>query len=139
MLGSLPLGVAMLVANEPARAATLEVVVENVRDNTGHLLAAVCTQAEFLSPFCTWGGKAPAQSGTVTVQVANVPPGTYAVQVFHDTNDNMKIDRSLLGIPEEGMGFSNDARFRFGPPSFAEAAIAVTAAGGRIVVRLRYF
>ena len=138
-LASLPLGVAALASSAPTHAATLEIVVENVRDAAGHVLAAVCTEADFLSSHCAWGGRAVAHPGVVIVQVKDVPPGTYAVQVFQDANDNMKVDRSLFGIPEEGMGFSNDARFRFGPPRFAEAAIALPAAGARIVVRLRYF
>ena len=38
--------------------------------------------------------------------VPNVPPGTYAAQAFHDEDDNGKLDRTLLGLPKEAMGFS---------------------------------
>jgi uncharacterized protein (DUF2141 family) len=70
----------------------------------------------------------------VLVKVANnvashtfrdLPPGNYAVAVFHDRNSNGSLDKNLLGIPSEGFGFSNDALGTFGPPSFNEAAITL--------------
>ena len=52
----------------------------------------------------------------------DLPPGTYAVAVFHDKNGNGRLDRNLLGIPTEHYGFSNDAREMFSAPSFTSAA-----------------
>lgn len=137
--GSIAAAAAGLLAAAPARAATLEVTVTDVRNANGHVLAAVCPASEFLSDHCRYVEKAPARRGSVNLRITDVPPGTYAVQVFHDENDNMKIDRTLLGLPEEGMAFSNNAPFRFGPPSFGDAAIAIGAQGGVISVRMRYF
>jgi uncharacterized protein (DUF2141 family) len=51
-----------------------------------------------------------------------VPPGTYAISVFHDENSNGKLDTNFLGIPREGVGASNNAKGRFGPPKFSAAA-----------------
>ncbi len=42
-------------------------------------------------------------------------------------------------MPTEGIGFSNDAKMRFGPPSFADAAFTLGAAGGQIALALRYY
>jgi uncharacterized protein (DUF2141 family) len=36
----------------------------------------------------------------------NIPDGTYALFVFHDTNNNGKMDTNFLGIPKEGYGAS---------------------------------
>lgn len=133
---------AACLAAWPALAAadsTVEVVVNGVRNGRGHVLVAICPQAEFLQPHCRFQGSAPAHPGAVTVRIEGVPPGTYAAQCFHDETDAGRIHRSLLGIPEEGMGFSNDARFHFGPPSFEDAAFAVGPAGARIAITLRYF
>jgi uncharacterized protein (DUF2141 family) len=38
----------------------------------------------------------------------NVPDGTYALFVFHDTNNNGKMDTNFLGIPKEGYGASQN-------------------------------
>jgi uncharacterized protein (DUF2141 family) len=84
-------------------------------------------------------GSAPAQPGAVTIRLENVPPGVWAAQAFHDENGNGVLDTTMLGMPSEGLGFANDARMRFGPPSFADAAIQLTPAGGSIHFTLRYY
>ena len=116
----------------------VEVAVEGVRNDRGHVLAAVCPESLFLTARCPYVASAPAHEGVVHVGIFGVPLGTYAVQVFHDENDNLRIDRNFLGLPTEGMGFSNNAPFRFGPPSFREATIAVGPDGARVSLRLRY-
>ncbi len=120
-------------------AAELKVTLEDVATGSGHLLVAVCTAETFLRRGCPYTGRAPAVSGEAEVVVRGIEPGVYAVQAFHDENDNLDLDRNFLGWPEEGMGFSNDAPMRFGPPRFADAAIAIGAGGGATRVRLRYF
>jgi len=49
-----------------------------------------------------------------------LPSGEYAIAVFHDQNSNEKLDKNLLGIPNEIYGFSNNARGTFGPPALKE-------------------
>ena len=73
------------------------------------------------------------------VRVENVPPGTYAAQAFHDENGNGELDRNILGLPKEAMGFSNDAPMRMGPPRFDSAAFTVQPKDTAIRFRLRYF
>jgi uncharacterized protein (DUF2141 family) len=130
----------MCLAAMPCMAwgASVQVTVEGVRNDHGRVLVALCTVAEFLRPHCAWKANAPAAAGTVTLRIEGVPPGTYAAQAFHDENDNGRIDRNLLGLPEEGMGFSNDAPMVFGPPRFATAAFQVTGTGAGIAFHLRY-
>ena len=120
-------------------AGTLEIRVSNMRNEKGHVLAAVCTKAEFLQPHCAYSGRAPARFGEVTIRIEGISPGTYAIQVFHDENDNGMIDRNFFGMPTEGMGFSNDARFHFGPPRFDDAAVDVGPGERAVAIRLRYF
>jgi len=52
---------------------------------------------------------------------ANVPWGDYAIAIYHDENANGKMDRNFFGIPEEGYGFSNNAKGFFGPPGYDQA------------------
>ena len=59
----------------------------------------------------------------VTVVFDKLKPGTYAVSVIHDENDNAELDKKAFGIPKEGVGFSNNVMGKFGPPSFEEASI----------------
>lgn len=121
-----------------ARGATLDVVVENVRDAQGTVRVAVCSQAQFLREQCEHVGQAAAHAGSVVVRVEGVPAGVWAVQAFHDDTGTGKIERTFLGLPTKGLGFSNDARFRFGPPRWDDAAFRLAPAGGVVRVPLRY-
>ncbi|MFY9242784.1 MAG: DUF2141 domain-containing protein [Polaribacter sp.] len=47
--------------------------------------------------------------------------GEYAISLFHDENDNNKMDTKIFGIPKEPYGFSNDATGFMGPPKFKDA------------------
>lgn len=64
-------------------------------------------------------------------------PGIYALAVYHDANANRKLDRSGLGPPTEGFGFSNNASTLLGLPSFASVRIRM-AEGSTTRIRLRY-
>ena len=136
------LALALLLGNTgPARAepGTVDVTVTNIRNARGHIVVALCDRAHFVKPGgCAINAKAPARPGAITVHVTGVPPGTYAAQVFHDENDNGEVDRNFLGIPTEGLAFSNDAPAHFGPPSFNDAAFTVGPNGGAIHLALWY-
>ena len=105
-------------------AATVEVHVSSVVGGRGKVNVAVCDKERFLKD-CVYSGSAPAQANDTVVTVPNVPKGTWAVLAYQDENQNDKLDRNLIGIPSENYGFSRDARGRFGPPDYEEAAIEV--------------
>ncbi len=52
----------------------------------------------------------------------NLPPGTYAVSMYHDKNSNGKCDRNFFGIPKEPYGFSNNFKPKFSAPTFEDCA-----------------
>jgi uncharacterized protein (DUF2141 family) len=121
-----------------ALAAELTVTVRNVANAKGKVLVAVCTRETFLTPKCPYTASADARAGDVAVMIQNVPAGRYALQSFHDENGNGAFDRNFLGIPEEGIGFGNDAPIRLGPPGYDEAELTVTGLSTRIALSLRY-
>ena len=41
----------------------------------------------------------------------DIPPGTYAVKLHIDENENGKLDTNFLGIPKEQYGISNNIQF----------------------------
>lgn len=126
------------LATAQAAAADLAITVANVANAQGKVLVAVCTPETFLGPNCPYTAAEPARPGSVTVVVHKVPPGTYAVQAFHDENQNLELDRNFLGLPKEGIGFSNDAPMRFGPPRYTDATLAVAEPITRTMLTLRY-
>lgn len=128
-------GVAGMTA---AGATTVRVRVLNVSNDKGVVRVAVCREAEFLKPTCPYKAHAPAHAGVVELQVDGVPPGTYAVQAHHDVNANGRIDTNFFGYPLEGIGFSRNAPFRFGPPRFADAAYSISGPLVSIDITLKF-
>ena len=120
-----------------AQAAVVEIAVTGVAQARGHISVDLCTQDTFLKPNCPYHGSAPAKPGATLVTIADVPPGRYAAQVFHDVNDDGEVHRNLLGIPTEPIGFSNDAPIHLRGPRFKEAAFAVEHGMQRITLKLR--
>ncbi len=72
--------------------------------------------------------RADALSERVSVLIQNLEPGKYVVATFADNNQNGKLDTNFLGMPTELYGFSNNARGRFGPPAFSDAAFELNQA-----------
>ena len=125
-----------LIGSAPA-GAPIEVSVSGLRSAQGMVRVSVCPKELFLK-ICPWSASAPAHAGEVTVVVNNVPPGHYAVQAFHDADNDDKLGQNWIGIPREGIGFSNDAMGRFTRPRFSIAAFDHGTARQRIAVTLRY-
>ncbi|WP_338661210.1 DUF2141 domain-containing protein [Pararoseomonas sp. SCSIO 73927] len=65
-------------------------------------------------------------------------PGTYAIAVYHDENGDHDFNRTLIGMPAEGYGFSNDAPTATGLPSFSAVRFSVPAGESVMTIRLRY-
>lgn len=76
--------------------------------------------------------------GRASIDLRDVPPGDYAVSVVHDENGNNALDTSWIGIPREGIGMSNNAKGRMGPPKYRDAKFAVDAAGTQQNIRMIY-
>lgn len=117
---------------------SLEITVTNVRNAKGHVRVDICAEKDFLSDHCAYHGAAPAHYGDTRITVTGLPPGRYAVQAYHDENDNQDVDRALFGIPKEGIGFSRDAPASFGPPSWNKAVFDQGANGTAITLKMRY-
>lgn len=62
--------------------------------------------------------------GKSSAVFVNIPNGTYAISVYHDEDNDGELD-SILGIPTEDTGSSNNAPARFGPPKWEVANFEV--------------
>lgn len=120
----------------PAEAADLRVVVEEIGSQAGTLVAglynspegyrqAVRDSSKILvnEPMRLAGMSLRPSRRTHTIVFADLPPGLYAVVVFHDENDDGQFNKGLLGRPLEPYGISNNPRVLTGPPDFATAAV----------------
>lgn len=130
---ALPIGISLLasvvIASSPARATELTVLIDNLRSAQGTLMlalfdseAAFGKQSEAID-----SQRIAVERSPTSATFRNVPPGRYAIQVYHDENGNGVLDKNMLGMPTERYGFSNDAVGRFAAPAFDQAAFEVTA------------
>ena len=122
-----------------AAAGDVTVRVENLRSDAGTVLVAICTPEGFLGPNCRHRGRVEARRGTAELIIGGVAPGVYAVQAIHDENDNLELDRNLIGVPREGLAISRDAPMRWGPPRFSDAEVLIGEGGGSVTLHMRYF
>ena len=69
--------------------------------------------------------QAPVKGGTAEAVFENVSSGVYAVAVFHDANNNGKMDLNFLGIPKEGYGASRNKLPLTSAPGYEENKFTV--------------
>lgn len=124
-------------------AETDVVVIATGLRNVQGVVRACMTSDTRLFPSCRTSAAAYNVVGDarakVTLTFRDVRPGRYAIALLHDENGNGKADRAGGMIPREGFGFSRDAKVRFGPPKFGEAAFDVSpGARDTLVIRMRY-
>lgn len=59
------------------------------------------------------------------IKIGPLSYGEYAVAIFHDINDNGKLDTNLFGVPKEPYAFSNSAGTKWKKPSFTDAKVTL--------------
>lgn len=105
---------------------TFTVTVSGVRSAQGSVRAGLLMADDTTGTAKNVGGAmATAREGTVTLTFHNLADGEYAVQMFHDEDNNGQMKTNMFGIPSEGYGFSNGARAAFGPPKFSDMKVSV--------------
>lgn len=70
-------------------------------------------------------------------QVGQLHYGEYAIAIFHDTNNNGRLDTNWLGIPKEPYAFSNDAGKKWKKPSFQDAKVLLDTENRVVRLQLR--
>jgi uncharacterized protein (DUF2141 family) len=79
-----------------------------------------------------------ATGGTTRACVHLPGPGVYALALYHDENGNGKFDRTGIGLPAEGYGFSNNPSTVAGLPAFRAVRLNVPKAGLVTRVQMKY-
>lgn len=128
---------ALFAAVLPAYAAELTINVDGVASDQGEIKVAIYNSAESFLGKPLRGLAAPAHDGKVQLKVSDLPPGDYAFAVYHDANNNGKMDRNVVGMPTEDYAFSNNALGKRGAPRYEDARISLPDGGAVATVNLR--
>ena len=121
LLSSLAVAAACLAlpATALAQSADVRVTLTGVEARGGHMLATLSSQQTFMVAHGEYTAKTEVnEAGEVYLVFTDVAPGTYALMVMHDANDNEQFDMSPSGMPAEGFAFSSGGPPIMGIPSF---------------------
>lgn len=92
--------------------------------------------------FLAGGGKWARQRLPVVLPLTEgcfaVPAGHYAVAVYHDANDDHDFNRTFIGMPAEGYGFSNNPVTKLGLPGFKEVRFNTQPGDNPVYIKLTY-
>ncbi len=129
----------LAAALQAADAPTpLTVAVEGVRDAVGEVRVEVCSRGKFVHDTCEFRESVRAEKGRTVVGFPAVPPGEWAVQAYHDRNANHEVDRGVLGVPIEEVGFSRQPPVGLHGPMFGRSAFVHQGAES-VTVRLKRY
>ena len=110
-----------------AQGADLTINLTGMQSDSGQVLLSLLNseaQMKGAEPTVT-SMKLPANVAGVKVTLHDLDPGVYGIQLMLDENGNGKLDSNLLGIPKEPWAFSNNAKGRFGPPSWEDVQFTI--------------
>jgi uncharacterized protein (DUF2141 family) len=120
-------------------SSKLVVQVEGIRSPVGEV--AITVYPDDKRRFLAKGGKlfrARVKAQTSVRACFWAPPGGYAVAVYHDRDSDRDFDRTVVGLPAEGFGFSNDPDTKVGLPSLASVRFRVPAGEKVVPIQMRY-
>lgn len=123
-----------------APLSTVEITVDQLRSAKG-LLQLCLTANEKSFPDCDKDKSAyrlTARAKDGVARFENLPAGQYALAIVHDENGNNKLD-TFAGIPKEGIGFSRNPSFSFGPPRFSQVVFVAQGSGTSQRVKIKYY
>jgi uncharacterized protein (DUF2141 family) len=143
---ALAMGISVLSSSlaqvQSSTESLIHVEVAGLRSNKGEVLCSLFSSASDF-PRRPQKGVAPAKGDIsdhhAVCEFVGIPPGTYAVSLFHDENSNGKLDTNFMGIPREGVGASNNAKGHFGPPQFEAAAFRFPGGRLNLTIKINYF
>lgn len=140
MRKGLALGVTALVLSAAGQGgASVDIDIGGLRSGRG-LIHACATRNSAHFPDCKSDPaavRASAPAASAHLRFEQLPPGRYAIAVFHDENSNRNLDK-FAGIPKEGFAFSRNPSIKFRAPRFEEVAVVLTPGSNQARLKMHY-
>jgi len=107
-------------------AHEVDLIIESIKNVSGYLMIAVYNnENDFLSDRIYSRERVKVLGKSSQSIKLNLPSGNYAIAVYHDINEDSKLNKSIIGFPAEPYGFSGDDYSRFGPPNWSDAVLRI--------------
>ena len=115
----------------------IEVSIKDIESKEGKIYVALYDNENgFLSKALVSKSSAINDKLECSVTFDALPDGEYAVSVYHDENNNGKLDSNFLGIPKEDYGCSNNAKGFMGPPKWKDAKFELKQDDHKLIITL---
>lgn len=127
---------------EISYSAVIKLKFENIRNDKGSILILLFSTAD---GFPDQYSKAirqyriPVLQARAGIVIDSLATGNYAISIVHDENNNIKLDKNLIGIPSEGIGFSNNPTVLFSSPNYEKCKFEVNKNQTDVEIKLKYF
>jgi uncharacterized protein (DUF2141 family) len=116
----------VLTGARAADAATLTVTATGLTPQQGQIFVSLFDgEKQYLEKSLMRLNEPVGESGSLDVSFEGLAPGDYAVSVFYDEDNDGELDTGLFRIPKERVGFSNNARGKFGPAKWKHTKFRV--------------
>ena len=128
------------IVDFPIENSTLNLSIQNINKAKGNIMVAIFEGEEnFLKDDKAVASKIALveKIGTLNLTFSNLPAGEYSVAVYHDVNDNKKLDTNLFCVPTEPYGFSNNARSKWGAPKYKVARFQLNQLEKNMVIAVK--
>ena len=100
---------------------TINVEMSGFESNDGKAVVGLFNEEETFLRDANWKQVSDINNQTATATFKDVPDGIYAISVYHDENDNEKLDLIMGMMPKEDTGTSNNPKIKMGPPKWEDS------------------
>ena len=136
----------LTAAAEPTGGITVR--VEVIKSDKGSIVLILCnSQDMYQSELDKYGEISDTSFRSVSAEIKgnsfewifeDIPYGEYALMLYHDENNNGKLDKNKKEPPKEPYAFSNNARAPAGPPKYEKAKFRVDQPSVTLQMQLSY-
>lgn len=123
-----------------AGQAALAITVKGVHSNKGEVAITIYPGDPnlFLAPHAKLS-RVRLPAAPIVHACMDIPhSGDYAIAIYHDENGDHKFNRTLIGMPAEGYGFSNDAPTVAGLPTYSATKFTAHEGITPLTITMRY-
>lgn len=120
---------------------SIKVIVTQVNNKDGEVMVALFATEKgfpYETGYAVQKLKGKAANGSVGVTFTSIPPGVYAIALFHDTSGDGKLNTNFMGIPKEGYGVSNNSYNTFSAPDYKTSSFNHTHELTELTIRVKY-
>jgi uncharacterized protein (DUF2141 family) len=136
------MGVFLVFSSCTVVAQSLDITIHNIRNIRGTLILAFFkddTSYQENKPFLVKQfSKHAVENKSLSVSLS-IPEGLYGIALLDDENTNNKMDFNWIGLPKEGVGFSDFDPRGFKKPDFSDFDFILIGPDRRIQIVVRYF